>query len=118
MSALHLRCGIAWSTRRVHGPTRGRTVIDAFQSARAFVALGSNLGNRAANMEAAVERLRKLPHTHVVATSHVYETLPRINDETNHVQDAVHHEGVDLTSPAAAADMPDFAQQSPAEHFE
>ena len=89
MSALRLRCGIAWSTRRVHGPTRGRTVIDAFQSARAFVALGSNLGNRAANMEAAVERLRKLPHTHVVATSHVYETLPRINDETNHVQDAM-----------------------------
>jgi 2-amino-4-hydroxy-6-hydroxymethyldihydropteridine diphosphokinase len=41
-----------------------------------FVALGSNLGDRAAHLAAAVEALARLPATRVVALSPVFETDP------------------------------------------
>lgn len=41
-----------------------------------FVALGSNLGDRAGNLARAVEALSLLPHTRVTAVSGVYETDP------------------------------------------
>jgi 2-amino-4-hydroxy-6-hydroxymethyldihydropteridine diphosphokinase len=43
---------------------------------RAYVALGSNLGDRAAHLAAAREALAKLPDTEVVAASAVEETVP------------------------------------------
>jgi 2-amino-4-hydroxy-6-hydroxymethyldihydropteridine diphosphokinase len=43
---------------------------------RAYVALGSNLGDRAAHLAAAREALAKLPDTEVVAESAVEETAP------------------------------------------
>ena len=43
---------------------------------RAYVALGSNLGDRAAHLAAAREALAKLPDTEVVAASAVEETAP------------------------------------------
>ena len=43
----------------------------------AYVALGSNLGDRWANLSAAVRRLRAEPGLRVVAASEVYETAPR-----------------------------------------
>ena len=44
---------------------------------RAFVSLGSNLGDRAAYLGAAREALAALPATTVVAESHIYETAPQ-----------------------------------------
>jgi 2-amino-4-hydroxy-6-hydroxymethyldihydropteridine diphosphokinase len=43
---------------------------------RAYVALGSNLGDRAGHLAAAREALAKLPNTEVVAASAVEETAP------------------------------------------
>ena len=41
-----------------------------------YLALGSNLGDRWANLSAAVRRLRAEPGLRVVATSEYYETAP------------------------------------------
>jgi 2-amino-4-hydroxy-6-hydroxymethyldihydropteridine diphosphokinase len=43
---------------------------------RAFVALGSNLGDRLANLQDAVDRLGEVAGIRVVRTSRVYETDP------------------------------------------
>ncbi len=43
---------------------------------RAFVALGSNMGDRLAQLAGALEALEALPQTRVVAASRVYETEP------------------------------------------
>ena len=43
---------------------------------RAYVALGSNLGDRAGHLAAALNALGKLPDTEVVAASAVEETAP------------------------------------------
>jgi 2-amino-4-hydroxy-6-hydroxymethyldihydropteridine diphosphokinase len=42
----------------------------------AFVALGSNLGDRAGHLASAREALGRLPHTRVIAESSVEETAP------------------------------------------
>jgi 2-amino-4-hydroxy-6-hydroxymethyldihydropteridine diphosphokinase len=42
----------------------------------AYVALGSNLGNRARHLEAARTALALLPHTRLIAASSVEETAP------------------------------------------
>ncbi|VTT97448.1 3-oxoacyl-acp reductase : Uncharacterized protein OS=Singulisphaera acidiphila (strain ATCC BAA-1392 / DSM 18658 / VKM B-2454 / MOB10) GN=Sinac_1242 PE=4 SV=1: HPPK: adh_short_C2 [Gemmataceae bacterium] len=44
--------------------------------ATAYLALGSNLGDRWANLTAAVRRLRAEPGVRVIATSEIYETAP------------------------------------------
>ena len=43
---------------------------------RAFIGLGTNLGDRAANYREAVQRLAALPATRVVRQSSIYETEP------------------------------------------
>lgn len=43
---------------------------------RAYLALGSNLGDRAAHLRAALEALEALPGTRLLAASEVEETLP------------------------------------------
>jgi len=40
------------------------------------LSLGSNLGDRLAYLQAARDRLRVLPHTHLIAQAPVYETEP------------------------------------------
>jgi 2-amino-4-hydroxy-6-hydroxymethyldihydropteridine diphosphokinase len=47
----------------------------------AYVGLGSNLGDRAANLHRAVELIGELPDTQVLATSSLYETEPRMYTE-------------------------------------
>lgn len=42
----------------------------------AYVALGSNLGDRRAHLDAALDALATLPHTQLDAVSSVYETAP------------------------------------------
>jgi len=42
----------------------------------AYIALGSNLGDRRAHLEAALIALAKLPGTRLLATSLIYETAP------------------------------------------
>ena len=44
---------------------------------RAFVALGSNLGDRAAYLRAARQGLAALPDTALIAASRIYETAPQ-----------------------------------------
>ncbi|MFG0330935.1 MAG: 2-amino-4-hydroxy-6-hydroxymethyldihydropteridine diphosphokinase [Phycisphaerales bacterium] len=44
--------------------------------ASVFIALGSNLGDRAEHLRIALERLHSPPHREVVATSDFYETDP------------------------------------------
>ena len=46
------------------------------QLERAYVALGSNVGEREAHLAHARARLATLPHTHLVAASQVEETAP------------------------------------------
>lgn len=43
---------------------------------KVYIALGANLGDRAANLELAVEHISKLPGTRISAISKVYETDP------------------------------------------
>ena len=50
-------------------------------TARAWVALGSNLGDRAAHLAAARDAIRGLPGTRVVAASRVEETAPLVGRE-------------------------------------
>ena len=45
-------------------------------SARAYLALGSNLGDRARNLQTAIDSLAAVPKVTVVAASSVYETDP------------------------------------------
>jgi 2-amino-4-hydroxy-6-hydroxymethyldihydropteridine diphosphokinase len=43
---------------------------------RAFIGIGSNLGDRAANYREAIARIAEIPHTRVVRQSSIYETEP------------------------------------------
>ncbi|MGH7933227.1 MAG: 2-amino-4-hydroxy-6-hydroxymethyldihydropteridine diphosphokinase [Candidatus Binataceae bacterium] len=43
---------------------------------RAFIGIGSNLGDRAANYRQAIQRIAGLPTTHIVRQSSIYETEP------------------------------------------
>jgi len=55
----------------------GTTWLQSPARRRAFVSLGSNLGDRAGYLSAAREALAALPDTVVVAASRVYETAPQ-----------------------------------------
>ena len=46
------------------------------RTARAYLGLGSNLGDRLAHLQAAIDGLAATPDVHVVAVSRVYETAP------------------------------------------
>lgn len=43
---------------------------------QAYIALGSNIGDKAAHLRAAIARLRALPSVHDVKASSIYETVP------------------------------------------
>ena len=43
---------------------------------RAFIGIGSNLGDRAANYREAIQRIAEIPQTRVVRQSSIYETDP------------------------------------------
>lgn len=43
---------------------------------QAYIALGSNIGDKAAHLRAAIARLRALPTVHDVKASSIYETVP------------------------------------------
>ena len=49
---------------------------------RVYVGLGSNLGDRKANIREAEERLVQLPHTRIVKASSLYESEPHGNAKT------------------------------------
>ncbi len=56
----------------------------------AYVALGSNLGDRRAQLAAALEALRSTPETRVVAVSALYETEPVGPPQGRYLNAAVH----------------------------
>jgi 2-amino-4-hydroxy-6-hydroxymethyldihydropteridine diphosphokinase len=43
---------------------------------RAFIGIGTNLGDRAANYKEAIQRIADLPETHIVRLSSIYQTEP------------------------------------------
>jgi 2-amino-4-hydroxy-6-hydroxymethyldihydropteridine diphosphokinase len=51
--------------------------VNRVSDSRAFVSLGSNLGDRVGYLRAACEALSALPCTSVVAVSRIYETAPQ-----------------------------------------
>jgi 2-amino-4-hydroxy-6-hydroxymethyldihydropteridine diphosphokinase len=55
---------------------RTSNAAEAIVSVPAYVGLGSNLGDRAANLDAAVGALTETPGIRVVRSSSVYETSP------------------------------------------
>ena len=59
------------------GPDHDVSGAGAIEPRRAFVALGSNLGDRAGYLARARDALAALPGTAVVAVSRVYETAPQ-----------------------------------------
>ena len=44
---------------------------------RAYIAIGSNLGDRRAYLEAGLREVAALPSTRLAAVSHAYETRPQ-----------------------------------------
>lgn len=79
---------------RVHNVKLNREVIDGYwltthpASRRAFIALGSNVGDRIGYLEEALNRIQQLPLTRVQSVSHAYDTEPAYGIETT-VVDAV-----------------------------
>lgn len=53
-----------------------RTAMDTTSPVRAYLGLGSNLGDRAAYLRQAIDALGRLPGTRVVRLSSLYETRP------------------------------------------
>jgi 2-amino-4-hydroxy-6-hydroxymethyldihydropteridine diphosphokinase len=64
----------AGSSRQVMSVMAGR--FDADMPHRAFIGIGSNLGDRKANFLEAIERIQKLPATRIVKQSSLYESEP------------------------------------------
>ncbi len=58
--------------------SRAQAAREAAQPARgtAYVALGSNLGDRKQNMESAISRIKEIPGVQVTKVSSFYETQP------------------------------------------
>ena len=96
---------------------RGRLLAmtgDAAVARRAFVSLGSNLGDRAGRLAAAREALAALPGTSVVAASRVYETAPQdLTDQPSFLNQVVCLDTA-LEPLAAAAGLPARSRTPPA----
>ena len=56
---------------------------------RAYISIGSNLGDRAANCATALERIRALPRTRLLKVSSVYESEPHGDAKTWFVNAAI-----------------------------
>lgn len=67
---------------------------------RAYIAIGSNLGDRKANFLEAVERIGKLPGTRVIKQSSLYESEP-LSDDVNWYLNAV----VEIETEYSVADL-------------
>jgi dihydropteroate synthase len=78
---------------RVHDVARTRHTLDSFSHApavTAYVALGSNLGERKAYLDAAVARIEALPATRVAARSSCIETSAQyVTDQPDFLNGAV-----------------------------
>ncbi len=79
---------------RVHNVELCRDVLDGYWSSvhpierRAYIALGSNVGNRKGYLEKALTQINELPLTQVKKVSHAYDTEPAYGIATS-VVDAV-----------------------------
>jgi 2-amino-4-hydroxy-6-hydroxymethyldihydropteridine diphosphokinase len=73
---------------------------------RAYVALGSNVGDRLANLQSAVDGLAAEPGVRVVAVSHVYETAPVGGPEQDDFLNAV----VSVDTDRSARDLLEIGQ--------
>jgi 2-amino-4-hydroxy-6-hydroxymethyldihydropteridine diphosphokinase len=74
---------------------------------RAFLSLGSNLGDRLGYLRAATAALGRGPHTKLVATSKVYETVPvEVEEEQSYYLNCV----VELDSGLPATELLRYCQ--------
>jgi len=64
---------------------------------RAFIGIGSNLGDRKANYLEAIDRIGKLPSTRIVKQSSLYESEPHGNAKTWFVNSVIE---IETESPA------------------
>ena len=80
------------------------------QQHTAYIGLGANLGNRLETISAAVNALRKLPHTTVTKTSAVYVTAPVDADGDDYLN-AVAEIGTLLTPAELLAGLQAIEQQ-------
>ncbi|MDI6740626.1 MAG: 2-amino-4-hydroxy-6-hydroxymethyldihydropteridine diphosphokinase [Candidatus Edwardsbacteria bacterium] len=64
---------------------------------RAFIGLGSNLGNRLGNLRGAISAIREMPGLTIAATSSVYETAPVGNRDQPKFINAVIEVGCELS---------------------
>ncbi len=67
---------------------------------RAFIGIGSNLGDRRANCREARERIQQIPHTRVVKESSLYESEPHGDAKTWFANSVV-----EIETELAAADL-------------
>ncbi len=74
------------------------------RSTSAFVGLGSNLGDRAGHLEAALREMAALPATTLVARSALYETAPFEADGGDYLN-AVAHLRTALDAPALLREL-------------
>ena len=51
-------------------------VVNAKEAVTCYLGLGSNIGDRGANLAEAVQRLAQIPAVEIVRTSSIYETAP------------------------------------------
>jgi len=56
---------------------------------RAYIGLGSNMGDRLGNLSIAVDAISHIAETHVEEVSHAYESIPAYDDQQPHFLNAV-----------------------------
>lgn len=78
---------------------------------RAYIGLGANLGDPAAMVRSAIARLATLPHTTLVAVSHLYRSTPVDSGGPDYVN-AVAALDTRLTAPALLAGLQAQEQQA------
>jgi 2-amino-4-hydroxy-6-hydroxymethyldihydropteridine diphosphokinase len=74
----------------------------------AYIALGSNLGDRLDNLSRAVDAVAHLPETHVEKVSHAYESVPAYAEDQPHYLNAVIEVSTGLEADALLAFLLDL----------
>jgi len=77
----------------------------------AYIALGSNLGDRLGNLSRAVDAIAHLPESHVENVSHAYESVPAYEQDQPHFLNAV----IEVSTGLEAHALLEFLQDTEAE---
>jgi len=77
----------------------------------AYIALGSNLGDRLDNLSRAVDAIAHVPETHVDKVSHAYESVPAYAEDQPHYLNAAIEVSTGLEADALLAFLLDLEDQ-------